>query len=172
MSHYSRMWKWSRSVMYDSLWPHGLEPARLLHPWDFPGKNTGVGCHFLTAGWLLLIVKDADKCSPVLCSVSLNFYVKTWVNWVHISYLFSNFCLFVLVTAVAIFFPSQLWLEAIIWILTGYCHAFWIHIINSLIYLLSHKLFICHINLIWKTRKWAVFTKHIWTISSVILKTL
>ena len=22
-------------------------PARLLHPWDFPGKNTGVGCHFL-----------------------------------------------------------------------------------------------------------------------------
>ena len=27
--------------------PHGLYPARLLCPWDFPGKNTGVGCHFL-----------------------------------------------------------------------------------------------------------------------------
>ena len=27
--------------------PHGLKPARLLCPWDFPGKNTGVGCHFL-----------------------------------------------------------------------------------------------------------------------------
>ena len=27
--------------------PHGLKPTRLLHPWDFPGKNTGVGCHFL-----------------------------------------------------------------------------------------------------------------------------
>ena len=26
---------------------HGLQPARLLCPWDFPGKNTGVGCHFL-----------------------------------------------------------------------------------------------------------------------------
>ena len=26
---------------------HGLQPARLLRPWDFPGKNTGVGCHFL-----------------------------------------------------------------------------------------------------------------------------
>ena len=26
---------------------HGLQPTRLLHPWDFPGKNTGVGCHFL-----------------------------------------------------------------------------------------------------------------------------
>ena len=29
------------------LWPHGLWPARLLCPCDFPGKNTGVGCHFL-----------------------------------------------------------------------------------------------------------------------------
>ena len=27
--------------------PHGLSPARLLCPWDFPGKNTRVGCHFL-----------------------------------------------------------------------------------------------------------------------------
>ena len=29
---------------------HGLQPARLLCPWDFPGKNTGVGCHFLLQG--------------------------------------------------------------------------------------------------------------------------
>ena len=29
------------------LWPHGLQSIRLLCPWDFPGKNTGVGCHFL-----------------------------------------------------------------------------------------------------------------------------
>ena len=26
---------------------HGLQPTRLLHPWDFPGKSTGVGCHCL-----------------------------------------------------------------------------------------------------------------------------
>ena len=39
--------KWSRSVLSDSLWPHGLYPTRLLPPWDFSGKNTGVGCHFL-----------------------------------------------------------------------------------------------------------------------------
>ena len=32
------------SVMPDSLWPFGLYPTRLLCPWDFPGKNTGVGC--------------------------------------------------------------------------------------------------------------------------------
>ena len=32
------------------LQPHGLQPAMLLCPWDFPGKNTGVGCHFLLQG--------------------------------------------------------------------------------------------------------------------------
>ena len=30
--------------------PMGLQWARLLHPWDFPGKNTEVGCHFLLRG--------------------------------------------------------------------------------------------------------------------------
>ena len=33
--------------VHDSLWPRGLQPTRLLHPWEFPGKHTGVGCHFL-----------------------------------------------------------------------------------------------------------------------------
>ena len=35
------------SVVSDSVRPHGLQPTRLLRPWDSPGKNTGVGCHFL-----------------------------------------------------------------------------------------------------------------------------
>ena len=48
--HENGKWKWSRSVMSDSQWPHGLQPTRLLCPWDFPGKNTGVGCHFLLQG--------------------------------------------------------------------------------------------------------------------------
>ena len=38
--------KWSRSVVSDSLRPHGLQPTRFLRPWDFPGKSTGVGCHY------------------------------------------------------------------------------------------------------------------------------
>ena len=45
--HESEKWKWSHSVMSDSLQPHGLQPTRLLRPWDFPGKSTGVGCHCL-----------------------------------------------------------------------------------------------------------------------------
>ena len=35
------------SVVSDSVWPHRRQPARLPRPWDSPGKNTTVGCHFL-----------------------------------------------------------------------------------------------------------------------------
>ena len=35
------------SVVSNSMRPHRRKPARLPHPWDSPGKNTGVGCHFL-----------------------------------------------------------------------------------------------------------------------------
>ena len=38
------------SVVSDSLQPHELEPARLLCPWDSPGKNARVGCHALLQG--------------------------------------------------------------------------------------------------------------------------
>ena len=42
----------SYSVMSDSLWPHGL--ARLLCPWNVPGKSTGVSCPFLLQGIFLI----------------------------------------------------------------------------------------------------------------------
>ena len=45
--HESGKWKWSCSVVSNSSQPHGLQPTRLLRPWDFPGKSTGVGCHCL-----------------------------------------------------------------------------------------------------------------------------
>ena len=35
------------SVVSDSVRPHRRQPMRLPRPWDSPGKNTGVGCHFL-----------------------------------------------------------------------------------------------------------------------------
>ena len=47
LMHESEKWKWSCSVVSDSSQPHGVQPTRLLHPWDFPGKSTGVGCHCL-----------------------------------------------------------------------------------------------------------------------------
>ena len=39
--------KQSCSVVSDFSRSHGLQPTRLLHPWDFPGKSTGMGCHSL-----------------------------------------------------------------------------------------------------------------------------
>ena len=46
-----------------TLQPHRRQPARLLRPWDFPGKSTGVGCHCLLR---LLIEEQANRslCSP------------------------------------------------------------------------------------------------------------
>ena len=38
------------SVLSESLQPHGLQPSRLLCPWDSPGKNTGMGCLALLQG--------------------------------------------------------------------------------------------------------------------------
>ena len=35
------------SFVSDPQWPHGLQPSRLLCPWNFPGKSTRVGCHCL-----------------------------------------------------------------------------------------------------------------------------
>ena len=43
------VWVLSRVRRFVTPWtlaPHGLQPTRLLCPWNFPGKTTGVGCHF------------------------------------------------------------------------------------------------------------------------------
>ena len=49
--------------------PHGLKPARLLCPWDFPGKNTGVGCHFLFQG-----IFPTHKLNPSLFAIAREFF--------------------------------------------------------------------------------------------------
>ena len=62
--HESEKWKWSHSVMSNSQRPHGLQPIRLLHPWDFPGKSTGLGCHYLLRAFLRL--KAFNSCHVCL----------------------------------------------------------------------------------------------------------
>ena len=74
--HESEKRKWSRLVVSDSLRPHKLQPTRLLCPWDFPGKSTGVGCHCLLQSTLLIYLESesevAQSCptlsDPVDCS--------------------------------------------------------------------------------------------------------
>ena len=58
--HESEKCKWSRSVVSDSSRPHGLQPTRLPHPWDFPGKNTGVGCHCLLLAIYCWVINHAN----------------------------------------------------------------------------------------------------------------
>ena len=55
-----RMWLWLgfASIVSDSVWPHGLQPTKLLRPWDFPGKSTGGGCHCLL---LMTRVAECDR---------------------------------------------------------------------------------------------------------------
>ena len=50
--------------MSDSVRPHRRQPTRLPHPWDSPGKNTGVGCHFL-----LQCVKVKSQSCPTLSNL-------------------------------------------------------------------------------------------------------
>ena len=67
--HGSEKWKWSRSVVSDSYRPRGLQPTRLLHPWDFPGRSTGVGCHCL--------LRTKHDLAPNVSSVEAK---KIWSN--------------------------------------------------------------------------------------------
>ena len=53
-----------------SLWPHGLQPASHLCPWDFPGKNTGVGCHFL--------LQDLRECSVLIVPPESTLFSQTF----------------------------------------------------------------------------------------------
>ena len=53
---FSNAWKWKVKVkslshvrLFETPW---LQPTMLLHPWDFPGKSTGVGCRCLLLSWL------------------------------------------------------------------------------------------------------------------------
>ena len=77
--HESEKWKWSRSVVSDSLWPRGLQPTRLLHPWDFPGKSTGVGCHRLLQNVSIPLLKAIEyTTSRVSPNVNSGLLVKMW----------------------------------------------------------------------------------------------
>ena len=66
---FSNAWKWSCLVVSNSLQPHGLQPTRLLYPWDFPGKSTGVGCHCLL--WITLISTYKKKLEEITLMVAL-----------------------------------------------------------------------------------------------------
>ena len=64
----------NHSVVSDPLWLHGLQPPRLLCSWDSPGKNSGVGCHFL----LLCHRPKSPLCSTCVSFLPLLFSLSPY----------------------------------------------------------------------------------------------
>ena len=83
--------KWSRSVVSDSQRPYGLQPARLLRPWDFPGKSPGVGCHCLLRSWG---VRAMLLFSEFSCVFKIFHKVKKEKNWDSHKYVYIHAHLF------------------------------------------------------------------------------
>ena len=83
--------------MSDSVRPHGRQPTRRPRPWDSPGKNTGVGCHFLfhcrkvkcesEVAQLCPTLRDPMDCSLPGSSVHGIFQARV-LEWVAIAHLF------------------------------------------------------------------------------------
>ena len=83
--HESEKWKWSHSV--DCLGPHGLQPTRLLHPWDFPCKSTGVGCH------LPSLRTDNEMLNPTACCTVSELKKNFFLMWtISLKSLLNCFC--------------------------------------------------------------------------------
>ena len=81
--------------MSDSVRPHRQQPTRLSHPWDSPGKNTGVGCHFLLQCMKMRresevvqscpTLRDPTDCSPPGSSVHGIFQARV-LEWSAIAF--------------------------------------------------------------------------------------
>ena len=54
--------------MSNSVQPHRQQPTRLLCPWDSPGKNTGMGCHFLLQSIQACMHAKSFQSCPTLCN--------------------------------------------------------------------------------------------------------
>ena len=81
--------------MSDFVRPHRWLPTRLPHPWDSPGKNTGVGCHFLLQCMKVKSENEVAQSCPILCnpmnyglpgSSVLGIFQTRVLEWIAISF--------------------------------------------------------------------------------------
>ena len=95
--------------MSNSVRPHRWQPSRLCRPWDSPGKNTGVGCHFLLqcmkvkskseVAQSCLTLRDPMDCSLPGSSVHGIFQARV-LEWVAIAFSYgkarsTNYCVYI-----------------------------------------------------------------------------
>ena len=100
--------------MSDSVQPHRRQPTRLPHPWDSPGKNPGVGCHFLLQCMKVksesefaqscLTLSDPMDCSQPGSSVHGNFQARV-LEWVAI--VFSEYIAYSILKSRDITLPTK-----------------------------------------------------------------
>ena len=73
------------SVVSNSSRPHGLQPTRLLRPWDFPGKSTRVGCHCLLRAnkyiWLHRVSSTSSRIRPAFHQTLTSPFIS-YVTWI------------------------------------------------------------------------------------------
>ena len=105
----------NRSVVLDCLWPHGLAPQTPC-PWDFPSKNTGLGCHFLLQG--------------IFPTQGLNLHLLCLLHWQANSFPLSHLKRFSFTTRSVVLFNQvefllafSSWHQPIFWIVSS--HAFY-----------------------------------------------
>ena len=81
--------------MSDSVRPHRWQPTRLPRPWDSPGKNTGVGCHFLLQCMKVKSKSEVAQSCPTLrdpmdcslpCSSIYGIFQARVLEWVAIAF--------------------------------------------------------------------------------------
>ena len=104
--------------MSDSVRPHRRQPTGLPHPWDSPGKNTGVGCHFLLQ--CIKVKSDSEVaqscltlCDPMDCSLpgssAHGIFQMRALEWGAIA--FSKHLIYVSVYSSWIKYPVPSWLS-------------------------------------------------------------
>ena len=74
---------WVALVVSDSVRPHRQQPTRLPRHWDSPGKNTGVGCHFLLQCMKVKSESEvAQSCSTLSDPMDWSLPLRPqWGNW-------------------------------------------------------------------------------------------
>ena len=94
--------------MSDSVWPHGRQPIRGPRPWDSPGKNTGVGCHFLLQSFYIYMISYDICLSLTSLSVIISRSIHVAANGI-IALSFDDWMVFHCKYVLRLFYPSLRW---------------------------------------------------------------
>ena len=126
--------------MSDSVRPHRRQPTRLPHPWDSPGKNTGVGCHFLLPCMKVKSESEVTQSCPTLsdpmdCSLTgssvLGIFQARVLEWGAIAFS----------AAVVINFCNSCWY-------LNYLDNLWVKLLSFFFYFISFYFLTWLINLV------------------------